>query len=190
MSFLHQTTTSSLALPSVDLLYLMSFLHQTTTDFGACRAVCCCISCHSYIKPQLRGHLLNPAHRCISCHSYIKPQLLHWPCPPLTCCISCHSYIKPQPCPMMYKHRKVVSHVIPTSNHNSLCKHPALVLLYLMSFLHQTTTTGERDCSSNCCISCHSYIKPQPFAGSWWITYVVSHVIPTSNHNLSLVLGG
>ena len=38
----------------------------------------------------------------------------------------------------------------------------ALKPLYLMSFLHQTTTRAGNRYIEQSCISCHSYIKPQP----------------------------
>lgn len=55
--------------------------------------------------------------------------------------------------------------------------------LYLIGFLHQTTTgpgVSENLCS---CILLGSYIKPQLWSPAFVIRRVVSYLIPTSNHN-------
>ena len=124
-------------------------------------------------------------------------------------CISSYSYIKPQPLNIYYKNKRVVYHPIPTSNHNSYSSfmwvlvvvyHPIptsnhnclvssvpVAALYIILFLHQTTTaiplTGFRNSlyiilflhqtTTNLichtfikrCISSYSYIKPQPVRG-------------------------
>ena len=57
---------------------------------------------------------------------------------------------------------QVVYHPIPTSNHNL---HYCIVLLgalYIILFLHQTTTPNRGCKGLLCCISSYSYIKPQP----------------------------
>ena len=50
--FLHQTTTGSLCLRCLQLLYLIPFLHQTTTLFSDSTVRPGCILFHFYIKPQ------------------------------------------------------------------------------------------------------------------------------------------
>ena len=57
----------------------------------------------------------------------------------------------------------VVSYVFPTSNHNSLWMSLYIFRLYLMFFLHQTTTMACPSHGQSRCILCFSYIKPQPF---------------------------
>ena len=78
--------------------------------------------------------------------------------------------------------------------------------LYIVLFLHQTTTSFGQFISGTCCISYYSYIKPQPglnpmLSNVCCISYysyikpqhevhgqlngwVVYRTIPTSNHNL------
>ena len=51
--FLHQTTTVQAIANALNKLYIFWFLHQTTTVRRHFRAICCCISFDSYIKPQL-----------------------------------------------------------------------------------------------------------------------------------------
>ena len=119
----------------------------------------------------------------LSC-SYIKPQLVVlmaicvW-----SCMLSC-SYIKPQPTALCGYSRCVVCYHVPTSNHNSLGSLANEPLLYVIMFLHQTTTRPRRNRTFaklyvimflhqtttqtstvgirlSCMLSC-SYIKPQP----------------------------
>ena len=122
----------------------------------------CCILFHFYIKPQrtYRSFLGLPG--CILFHFYIKPQLCGAvPLPPLRC-ILFHFYIKPQRLRLKFLVLIVVSYSISTSNHNGNPKYDAARKLYLIPFLHQTTTRQE---------SCHRHS-------------VVSYSISTSNHNL------
>ena len=143
-------------------LYIVLFLHQTTTCCNNSIYSFCCISYYSYIKPQLP---------CLSLQLRI-------------CCISYYSYIKPQLWRGVYLKHGVVYRTIPTSNHNSLYKRPSFSQLYIVLFLHQTTTYTTLSrffaklyivlflhqtttfClflnSSPRCISYYSYIKPQP----------------------------
>ena len=101
----------------------------------------------------------------------------------LLCCISYYSYIKPQQSFNGTNNINVVYRTIPTSNHNCLTVaevfiglyivlflhqtttsyQPAHIrtLLYIVLFLHQTTTRDERDIAARRCISYYSYIKPQ-----------------------------
>ena len=100
------------------MLYIVLFLHQTTTNLGIKFAQEGCISYYSYIKPQqfrCRGCWRL---RCISYYSYIKPQLP-----------SAFTYLG-----------EVVYRTIPTSNHNLRLVLVLVFLLYIVLFLHQTTT--------------------------------------------------
>ena len=121
-------------------LYIVLFLHQTTTGCFLRLLASCCISYYSYIKPQpITNANANAG-----------------------CCISYYSYIKPQPNYYLCKINSVVYRTIPTSNHNWLRHQSCVRELYIVLFLHQTTTCQCCDISARCCISYYSYIKPQP----------------------------
>ena len=99
----------------------------------------------------------------------------------------------------------VVYRTIPTSNHNLFLLLRNYLVLYIVLFLHQTTThifsINYRDCCISyysyikpqpmscwkcvgiCCISYYSYIKPQPVRALSVHGLVVYRTIPTSNHN-------
>ena len=169
-------------------LYIILFLHQTTTF----------VVMLIYLK------------RCISYYSYIKPQRLRRYAFRQMCCISYYSYIKPQPGLNPQLTNVVVYHTIPTSNHNCRQSLPPCLLLYIILFLHQTTTLGrstKKRCllyiilflhqtttlgriilPATCCISYYSYIKPQPGLNPQLANVVVYHTIPTSNHNLYVLI--
>ena len=124
----------------------------------------------------------------------------------LISCISYYSYIKPQRRTNITRRNRVVYRTIPTSNHNtkiltaiSFCvvyrtiptsNHNALLrkqilfLLYIVLFLHQTTTGKLHPHPPVGCISYYSYIKPQHKITLDKDIYVVYRTIPTSNHNL------
>ena len=100
---------------------------------------------------------------------------------------------------------EVVSYSISTSNHNFRSMDHSISALYLIPFLHQTTTLilrlAVRTCcilfhfyikpqlwdwscnSFQCCILFHFYIKPQPLDKVNGGFLVVSYSISTSNHN-------
>ena len=98
-------------------------------------------------------------------------------------CISYYSYIKPQLKGNWIKTIKVVYRTIPTSNHNLLLCFYHISLLYIVLFLHQTTTRKLKHRKMVCCISYYSYIKPQQWNQFIVGTDVVYRTIPTSNHN-------
>ena len=99
------------------------------------------------------------------------------------CCISYYSYIKPQQRDAWPIFLRVVYRTIPTSNHNPKkiikkfkllyivlflhqttthqIRHRGSDTLYIVLFLHQTTTMKTSEPSPACCISYYSYIKPQ-----------------------------
>ena len=99
-------------------LYIVLFLHQTTTSSTTFFSSVCCISYYSYIKPQL------PCGHCLECR----------------CCISYYSYIKPQLTKGALRLLDVVYRTIPTSNHNACACVRGCAGLYIVLFLHQTTT--------------------------------------------------
>ena len=181
--FLHQTTTTERLKKLTPKLYIVRFLHQTTTDALHLLLNTCCISSVSYIKPQLRCQQGQIHARCISSVSYIKPQpgdVQHISIPS---CISSVSYIKPQPSSSMKSYwmvvyrpfptsnhnrgaikrcdDEVVYRPFPTSNHNCLDRQSDRFLLYIVRFLHQTTT-----CSSDFPI--------------WWTLYIVRFLHQTT----------
>ena len=98
-------------------------------------------------------------------------------------CISSFSYIKPQPFHHTCTASQVVYHPFPTSNHNSTKVHKHGYQLYIILFLHQTTTFLRLTYLENRCISSFSYIKPQLDQSLTCFHIVVYHPFPTSNHN-------
>ena len=168
------------------------------------------ISSCSYIKPQLVRFGTTFSERCLSSCSYIKPQLASRGRRPRGGCLSSCSYIKPQPATGFYGVGRVVYHLVPTSNHNSTLLPIFAVALFIILFLHQTTTYGSASTSlgklfiilflhqtttwgalalgETCCLSSCSYIKPQPCIAYYIERYVVYHLVPTSNHNLSIAI--
>ena len=149
--------------PTDKRLYVLSFLHQTTTLPSPSNLNVSCMSCPSYIKPQLNGNTGQAETRCMSCPSYIKPQLKR----------------------DTLGKGSVVCLVLPTSNHNLLNLCVVCVGLYVLSFLHQTTTCNVRHLRQTRCMSCPSYIKPQLILAFKNIPHVVCLVLPTSNHNFT-----
>ena len=130
-------------------LYLIPFLHQTTTKSMVSWCVSSCILFHFYIKPQL------PHALCIylSVVSY-------------SISTSNHNF-----CLRMLCRTLVVSYSISTSNHNNISVIRIRKPLYLIPFLHQTTTRTKLSESCESCILFHFYIKPQPDdcqLRCWW----------------------
>ena len=145
-------------------MYLIPFLHQTTTILTFLNTYASCILFHFYIKPQPCLRQCDEYASCILFHFYIKPQLLQ----PNTFrpigCILFHFYIKPQlmaaanlidfvvsysistsnhNCFSIFMDlSRVVSYSISTSNHNHASCGWATRRLYLIPFLHQTTTVS------------------------------------------------
>ncbi len=58
--------------------------------------------------------------------------------------------------------------------------------LFIILFLHQTTTVEYCTFNTQGCLSSCSYIKPQRFSTFTDNSNVVYHLVPTSNHNFSL----
>ena len=138
----------------------------------------------SYIKAQPPA--INPSSflRCLWSFSYIKPQLL-------------------RSTPRSYE---VVYGLFPTSNHNlaTIWKNKAKLFmvfflhqtttignieiicrkLFMVFFLHQTTTTEIWSMREKGCLWSFSYIKPQLPSELMQTSRVVYGLFPTSNHNL------
>ena len=117
-SFLHQTTTNLTIHSILALLYIFSFLHQTTTIANVGFFNRGCISFLFYIKPQLsrsNGLLFLVVYLFFSTSNHNRASSrLH--------CLH------------------VVYLFFSTSNHNSFFEVSLKELLYIFSFLHQTTT--------------------------------------------------
>ena len=116
-----------------------SYIKPQQHPLGTCFRLCC-ISYYSYIKPQLKGERPNLKISCISYYSYIKPQPGTFGEAIRKSCISYYSYIKPQLTFAFLLYLSVVYRTIPTSNHNYIWKYPKFIKLYIVLFLHQTTT--------------------------------------------------
>ena len=120
--FLHQTTTHVLQPLRDSTLFIILFLHQTTTlKLRIIKRLCCLSSC-SYIKPQLARPTPLMLDRCLSSCSYIKPQLR-----------TLNKILA-----------FVVYHLVPTSNHNYMAMNQLTNGLFIILFLHQTTTEYQK----------------------------------------------
>ena len=77
----------------------------------------------------------------------------------------------------------VVYHLVPTSNHNPPARQHRSHWLFIILFLHQTTTLFINIWLFMSCLSSCSYIKPQRRNVHGEAEDVVYHLVPTSNHN-------
>ena len=117
--FLHQTTTWSFVLCSSQWLYLIPFLHQTTTDGGnnvfPQSVVSYSISTSNHNLSIFKIYLLIVVSYSISTSNHNSKY-------------------------EMVAKKAVVSYSISTSNHNDIALRRGFIGLYLIPFLHQTTT--------------------------------------------------
>ena len=123
------------------LLFMVFFLHQTTTaSHGDCRWVR--LFMVFFLHQTTTIHLRHPYERsCLWSFSYIKPQLCGWYLYFSPRCLWSFSYIKPQPSGFSPIFRSVVYGLFPTSNHNLDKVVVYLEVLFMVFFLHQTTTS-------------------------------------------------
>ena len=122
------------------LTFLIPFLHQTTTSSFVTLLLLYCFLFLFYIKPQL---LRLSAHGCPDCFLflfYIKPQPWLYLLLYIYNCFLFLFYIKPQLLRYRSKRRRIVSYSFSTSNHNMTARSSRKKLLFLIPFLHQTTT--------------------------------------------------
>ena len=122
---------------------------------------------------------------CISYYSYIKPQpvISRWFI--MICCISYYSYIKPQPLYCRVSFFMVVYRTIPTSNHNTSSMNIENNLLYIVLFLHQTTTAaGDGDYGSQLYIVLflHQTTTNLDWRISWCLLYIVLFLHQTTTY--------
>ena len=138
--FLHQTTTKPEDFHDRTKLFIILFLHQTTTCIVGRYCPIGCLSSCSYIKPQLtlRKHGISTS--CLSSCSYIKPQL----CKPDELRAIVVYHLVPTSnhnhCTTQLHTAIVVYHLVPTSNHNFPAATNFMDELFIILFLHQTTT--------------------------------------------------
>ena len=186
--FLHQTTTHRRYRIYRRELFIILFLHQTTTARQQNRWNLGCLSSCSYIKPQLPRHFILLFVSCLSSCSYIKPQL---PVNKIDGISVVYHLVPTSNHNARYRSlitNCVVYHLVPTSNHNLPTLIDLLPLLFIILFLHQTTT-GLLPCTSSVsCLSSCSYIKPQLPLLCCVPQSVVYHLVPTSNHNLEVLV--
>ena len=143
------------------VLYLIEFLHQTTTIYSSVNKYVLLYLIEFLHQTTTRSDYPNVSRRCILLNFYIKPQ--HKSC--------------------MTVFTSVVSYWISTSNHNFSWFNHFEGSLYLIEFLHQTTTKTVRLWKRISCILLNFYIKPQLGRIEVEVYRVVSYWISTSNHN-------
>ena len=160
--FLHQTTTLWLAVDAPPLLFIILFLHQTTTHHLFTFFNVSCLSSCSYIKPQRNLHFVtfcpvvyhlvptsnhNGQTSCdqvvevvyhlvpTSNHNFRTDNpLSYWVVYHLVP-TSNHNYRL-----LSTQLSQVVYHLVPTSNHNTPIPSESGMVLFIILFLHQTTT--------------------------------------------------
>ena len=185
IEFLHQTTTLMVPNPSKLCCILLNFyIKPQLLRLGIIRRDCC-ILLNFYIKPQREYSVRSMTDSCILLNFYIKPQLRaplrrtpfvvsYWIS---TSNHNANDYLDSLKTVVSYwistsNHNRsssqalwqaVVSYWISTSNHNSWCRILSLEELYLIEFLHQTTTSKKFWTLLAGCILLNFYIKPQLF---------------------------
>ena len=138
--FLHQTTTPPPFCLIHGRLFIILFLHQTTTFSLLSSTWWGCLSSCSYIKPQLAAGVTLAS----AVVYHLVPTSNHNLSASINFAV------------------KVVYHLVPTSNHNRSLSVFFLCLLFIILFLHQTTTKMVWRGICRGCLSSCSYIKPQP----------------------------
>ena len=143
-------------------LYLITFLHQTTTCTASVHGSESCTLSLFYIKPQHEQIKNTKEDSCTLSLFYIKPQPPLGATDTLRGCTLSLFYIKPQRCRKSSTGNPVVPYHFSTSNHNVSDVLTACIQLYLITFLHQTTTCWTHRVYISCCTLSLFYIKPQP----------------------------
>ena len=164
-------------------MYIVLFLHQTTTGNALAYLLYSCISYYSYIKPQQiseNANYFKVVYRTIPTanhnpeHDGARYEWVVYRTIPtsnhnLFSTIGVAVFVVYRTIPTSNHNAPlqresqplVVYRTIPTSNHNCRPSRPLCLLLYIVLFLHQTTTLVLVDDSPDGCISYYSYIKPQ-----------------------------
>ncbi len=116
--------------------------------------------------------------------SYLHQTTTGYTCKDITCgCFLSRIYIKPQQLIQRDGNYLVVSYLVSTSNHNGSPNTTKDYVLFLISYLHQTTTRSFMILARCCCFLSRIYIKPQLGSRSIACISVVSYLVSTSNHN-------
>ena len=183
ISYLHQTTTNTPIISRIIKLFLISYLHQTTTNWWKYFCHSSCFLSRIYIKPQPHDDETLTNNCCFLSRIYIKPQPHNYndkgrSVVSYLVSTSNHnrrmarrvwtnvvSYLvstsNHNGCARPSATSRVVSYLVSTSNHN---RNPSILLapmLFLISYLHQTTTAcASEDVFPGCFLS-RIYIKPQ-----------------------------
>ena len=122
------------------MLYLIEFLHQTTTFLKSIAPSCRCILLNFYIKPQRAtvsggGSTVVSYWISTSNHNVVRHRQSPFVVVSYWISTSNHNYLA-----RLFVARAVVSYWISTSNHNEDLARRSSEALYLIEFLHQTTT--------------------------------------------------
>ena len=187
--FLHQTTTAIDGCTHDKRLFIIPFLHQTTTCRCLCSAARRCSLFLFYIKPQRswEGIVVHPVvHYSFSTSNHNKSKknvkkfwlfiipFLHQTTTTskslssLPSCSLFLFYIKPQLNKLAHAFLLVVHYSFSTSNHNGYVFKSTNMRLFIIPFLHQTTTQVFSYWNSESCSLFLFYIKPQP---KWWYKF-------------------
>ena len=129
--------------------YLIPFLQQTTTVHKLVFLICGCILFHFYIKPQHISIQFVKTCGCILFHFYIKPQPFVFEFRDTLVVSYSISTSNHNLYNLHFSRRAVVSYSISTSNHNFWSGATTVSTLYLIPFLHQTTTFRGNRCVFN-----------------------------------------
>ena len=160
--FLHQTTTICASIPltlcclsscsyikpqpsdfmrwNSSTLFIILFLHQTTTICASIPLTLCCLSSCSYIKPQL----VDERRSAVEVVYHLVPTSNHNPRRALPRSSFVVYHLVPTSNHNRDRRRHpsvvVVYHLVPTSNHNTALVNLTRRQLFIILFLHQTTT--------------------------------------------------
>ena len=130
---------------------------------ATCPTPPCCSLFPFYIEPQLLTAIRTMAHSCSLFPFYIEPQLASvvigsLTVVPYSLSTSNHNYSD-----WKVTLAVVVPYSLSTSNHNYFCITFVRHWLFLIPFLHRTTTWCAERCQSRRCSLFPFYIEPQPW---------------------------
>ena len=161
ISYLHQTTTYLNLLWSYEMLFLISYLHQTTTQTVYLSLTHRCFLSRIYIKPQpsdryafrrfVVSYLVSTSNHNFRLRFFRQAWVVSY-----LVSTSNHNFVSD-----INIGEVVVSYLVSTSNHNLLEGYQTAVTLFLISYLHQTTTSMIIWYLSISCFLSRIYIKPQ-----------------------------
>ena len=169
-------------------LFIILFLHQTTTNRHCLIASASCLSSCSYIKPQL-GLLIQKDFAVVY---HLVPTSNHNTASryPISFIVVYHLVPTSNHNFLIITQRTVVVvyHLVPTSNHNSILARSTMLPLFIILFLHQTTTSGSSGISTSVLfIILFLHQTTTHYDLFTHVIKVVYHLVPTSNHNAVLL---